>query len=135
MGDGMDNEFMVNFGNIIKKSRQKLGMTQAELGQKVDRPQSSIARLESGQLGDTHFGFIIDLAKALDMRAEDLVATAFGREAHAGAKKTLYRSEILQGIKEQLQESDPLTRKLIGDLFSQLTDWIKEVPKVPEHKK
>ncbi len=28
----MDSEFMVNFGKIIKKSRQKLGLTQAELG-------------------------------------------------------------------------------------------------------
>jgi predicted transcriptional regulator len=76
----MNSDFMVNFGNIIKKSRQKLGITQAELGQKVDRPQSSIARLESGQLGDTHFGFILDLAQALDMPAENLVAAAFGRE-------------------------------------------------------
>ena len=130
----MDSEFMLNFGNMIKKSRQKLGMTQAELGQKVDRPQSSIARLESGQLGDTHFGFIIDLANALDMRAEDIVATAFGRDARTGVEKA-DRSEILRGIKQRLDEADPLTRKLVGDLFSQLTDWIKEVPEVPEHKK
>lgn len=131
----MNSDFMVNFGNIIKRSRQKLGMTQAELGQKVERPQSSIARLESGQLGDTHFGFILDLAKALEMPAENLVAAAFGRETQFHGKKTMDKSEILGSIKQQLQEVDPLTRKLIVDLFSQLTDWIKEVPEVPELKK
>lgn len=130
----MDSEFMVNFGNIIKKSRQRLGMTQAELGKKVERPQSSIARLESGQLGDTHFGFIVDLANALDMQAENLVAAAFGREARRFGEEPLDKSEILQVIKRQLQEADPLTRKLIGDLFSELRDWIKEVPMVPELK-
>jgi transcriptional regulator with XRE-family HTH domain len=126
----MDNDFMINFGAIIKKSRQKQGMTQAELGQKVDRPQSSIARLESGQLGDTHFGFIIDLAKALDMPAENLVAAAFGRDLQQNEKTPLDKSEILQAIKLQLQESDPRTYKLVRDLFSQLTDWIKEVGQV-----
>lgn len=131
----MNSDFMVNFGNIIKKSRQKLGITQAELGQKVDRPQSSIARLESGQLGDTHFGFILDLAKALGMPAETLVAAAFGREMRLAGKKALDKSEVLESIKQQLQETNPLTRKLIADLFSELTDWIKEVPKVPELKK
>lgn len=130
----MNNEFMINFGNILKRSRQKLGITQAELGQKVDRPQSSIARLESGQLGDTHFGFILDLANALDMPAENLVAAAFGREIELSQKQKIDKSEILDNIKQQLQEADPLTRKLIFDLFSQLTDWIKEVPKVPELK-
>lgn len=131
----MNSDFMVNFGNIIKRSRQKLGMTQAELGQKVERPQSSIARLESGQLGDTHFGFILDLAKALEMPAENLVAAAFGRDMQIAGKKAMDRNGILESIKHQLQEVDPLTRKLIVDLFSQLTDWIKEVPKVPELKK
>jgi transcriptional regulator with XRE-family HTH domain len=131
----MNSDFMVNFGNIIKRSRQKLGMTQAELGQKVERPQSSIARLESGQLGDTHFGFILDLAQALEMPPENLVAAAFGRDMQIAGKKTMDRSGILESIKQQLQEVDPLTRKLIVDLFSQLTDWIKEVPKVPELKK
>lgn len=131
----MDNDFMINFGAIIKKSRQKLGITQAELGQKVDRPQSSIARLESGQLGDTHFGFIIDLAKALDMPAENLVAAAFGRELQRTEKAPLDKSELLQSLKLQIQETDPRTYKLVRDLFSQLADWIKEVPKVPKLKK
>lgn len=131
----MNDEFMVNLGSVIKRSRQRLGITQAELGQKVDRPQSSIARLESGQLGDTHFGFILDLANALDMPAENLVAAAFGREMEFAGKQTADKAEILKNIKRQLQEADPLTKKLVIDLFSQLTDWIKEVPKVPELKK
>ena len=58
----MDTYFMVNLDNIVNKSRRNIGITQAE---QVQCPQSSIARLESGQLGDTHFGFIVDLAKAL----------------------------------------------------------------------
>lgn len=126
---------MVKFGNIIKRTRQKLGMTQAELGEKVNRPQSSIARLESGQLGDTHFGFIIDIANALDMRAEDLVASAFGRDIPRDEKKSKDKNVILNRIKNQLNDTDPSTQKLLGDLFSQLSDWIKEVPEVPEHKK
>lgn len=131
----MTNDFMINLGIVVKKSRQNLGMTQADLGAKVDRPQSSIARLESGQLGDTHFGFIIDLATALNMDVEDLIAATFGRKIPSKPKALADKSELLQKIKNQLRETDPLTRKLIGDLFFELTNWIKEVPKVPEIKK
>ena len=130
----MDSNFMINLGYVVKKSRQKLGITQAELGEKVDRPQSSIARLESGHLGDTHFGFIIDLANALKMPVEDLVATTFGRKPIFTSKSKADRSELLQKIQMQIRETDPLTRKIIGDLFFELTNWIKEVPKVPASK-
>ncbi len=83
----MNSDFMVNFGNIIKRSRQKLGITQAELGHKVDRPQSSIARLESGQLGDTHFGFILDFSKSFRYaNFEYLVAAAFGKRNAAATR-------------------------------------------------
>ena len=121
----------ISTGDIFRDAIKR----ETELGKKVDRPQSSIARVESGLLGDTHFGFIIDLATALDMRAEDLVAAAFGRENQPTKGKAISKSEILEKIKRQLSEAEPLTRKLINDLFSQLSDWIKEVPEVPPLKK
>jgi len=131
----MSSDFMVNFGNLIKRSRQKLGLTQAELGEKIGRPQSSIARLESGLLGDTHFGFIIELASALNIRAEDLVAQAMGRDNPPLSKKDIDKSKDLQRIKSRLKDTDPVTRKLVNDLFAELADWIKEAPKMPESKK
>jgi len=131
----MNEDFMINIGNIVKRIRKKSGMTQTDLGEKIDRPQSSIARLESGQLGDTHFGFIISLANALGIQVEDLVAKAFGRETSSPSDAKTSPSQALQGIKQQIVEADPLTRKQMAEMFHQLSKWIKEVPEVPELKK
>ena len=131
----MDTDFMENLGNIVKRTRKNLGMTQTDLGNKIDRPQSSIARLESGQLGDTHFGFILVLADALDMKVEDLVAKAFGREASSSKKRKQEPSEALQEIKKQIVDADPLARKQMIQMFDTFSQWIREVPEVPEHKK
>jgi hypothetical protein len=69
------------------------------------------------------------------MHAEDLVASAFGRDIPREENKSRDKSIILERIKNQLNDTDPSTQKLLGDLFSQLSDWIKEVPEVPKLKK
>jgi DNA-binding XRE family transcriptional regulator len=53
--------------NLIELRRQK-GLTQAELAEQVGTHQSSISRLEHGQLGS--FEFLRRVAEALDARVE-----------------------------------------------------------------
>lgn len=131
----MDSAFMVTLGLVVRNKRKELALTQADLGQKVDRPQSSIARLESGQLGDTHFGFVVDLANALNMKVEELVAKSFGRDFPVQPDHSTDKSEVLNNLKFQLLQMDPITHKMLASIFEQLSEWIKEVPGVPEYKK
>lgn len=69
------------------------------------------------------------------MPAENLVAAAFGRELQRIEKVPLDKSELLQSIKLQIQETGPRTYKLVRDLFSQLADWIKRGAKGARVKK
>ena len=128
----MDLEFMQRLGEIVKNIRKNNEMTQAELGEKVNRPQSSIARLESGQLGDTHFGFIIDLANALNVPVEELVARSFGRSF--APRQDAKKNQSLESLRVRLEETDPQSKRVLTDVFNSLIDLIKEVPKVPAGK-
>lgn len=133
----MEANFMQRLGDAVKLRRNQLGMTQLQLGEKIGRPQSSIARLEAAQLGDAHFGFIFDISKALDTPAEMLVAYALGREFNleGSEKTTVSKNNVLDAIKVRMDNLDSSAKRVVIDLFSELTAWITEVPKVPEGKK
>ena len=119
---------MEPLGYVIKNARKQLGLTQGELGEKVNRPQSSIARLEVGTLGDTHFSFIMDLAAALEMPPEVLVAKALGREIVPWTENPT-KSQAFEALKGAIEASDPRTKRMIHDVLSKLTAWVEEEPK------
>jgi DNA-binding XRE family transcriptional regulator len=53
----------------LMKLREEAGLTQAELAEKVGKPQSTIARIESGRSNIT-MATIIDIAYALGKKVE-----------------------------------------------------------------
>jgi transcriptional regulator with XRE-family HTH domain len=58
---------------ILVKARKAAGMTQAELADKLGKPQQFISRLESGQRRIDLLEFIM-LARALDLEPRTLLA-------------------------------------------------------------
>lgn len=52
------------FARLVAKLRQKLGLTQAELGTKIGAPQSYVARFESG-MHDIRLSRFLELIRVL----------------------------------------------------------------------
>ncbi len=57
----------------IKKYRNKLGLTQEALARKADISYNTIIKLESGGIGDPRMETLKKLAKALEVKIDDLV--------------------------------------------------------------
>jgi len=79
MTDAERKEYLIAFGKRVKYYREKLGLTQKELGIKagyVDgtNPASSIYKIENGQIDVTQ-SKCADLAKALQIEPYDLIVS------------------------------------------------------------
>lgn len=79
MTDAERKEYLISFGKRVKFYREKLGLTQKELGIKagyVDgtNPASSIYKIENGQIDVTQ-SKCADLAKALQIEPYDLIVS------------------------------------------------------------
>jgi transcriptional regulator with XRE-family HTH domain len=59
---------------LLRDARERAGLTQAELAQRLGRPQSFVAKVEGGERRLDLIEFIA-LAKALDARPADIVRT------------------------------------------------------------
>lgn len=66
------NEAGLIFGGVIKKHRQRLGISQEELAHRADVDRTFVSRLERGVRQPT-ITTLIQLAKALEVTAAELV--------------------------------------------------------------
>lgn len=79
MTENERKQYLLNFGRRVKYYREKLGMTQKELGKKagyVDgtNPASSIYKIESGQM-DISQTKVAEIAQALHVEPYDLIVS------------------------------------------------------------
>ena len=72
-------EFLKNLGSVIRQTRKEKGLTQGELGSQLGKPQSTIARLESAGVNDTHIGS----TKAQEPASADDIAGRWEKIAYA----------------------------------------------------
>lgn len=71
-------EFLKNLGSAIRQVRKENGLTQGELGSRLGKPQSTIARLESAVVNDTHIGLIFDICEVLEIDITQVIFSAVG---------------------------------------------------------
>lgn len=66
----MDNfdQFMDKVFEALKEKRQSLGISQGEMSSRMGKPQSSIARLESGNIREPRISTFYQAAKALGIK-------------------------------------------------------------------
>ena len=57
---------------VLRETRQKKGLTQADLAARLTRPQSYVAKIEGGERRLDVVEFL-DVAVAMDMRPADLI--------------------------------------------------------------
>lgn len=68
----MDYRLDRTFGGVVKKKREELAMSQADLARKLGCPQSNVSRLESG-LRSPNLRELVGLAAALNTPLSDLL--------------------------------------------------------------
>jgi transcriptional regulator with XRE-family HTH domain len=70
------------FGNRVRELRQKRGLTQVDLSQRLDLPQSRISEIESG-LRAPNLVTILRLAVALECKPSALISVFDGPDLRA----------------------------------------------------
>jgi len=70
----MDERQAKEFGALLRKRRQKLGLSTRELAKKADIPQPTILRLEQGRFAAPRPDKLARLADVLDLNLSDLYA-------------------------------------------------------------
>lgn len=68
----MDSSLDRTFGGVVRKKREELRLSQADLARKLGCPQSNVSRLESG-LRSPNLRELVGLATALDTPLSDLL--------------------------------------------------------------
>lgn len=70
-------------GGRIRRLRKRAGLTQAELGQLVDRTQGWVSQVESGQIDVDSLVLIQQLARALRAHPTDIAGPSYGMRTDA----------------------------------------------------
>lgn len=67
----------MGLSQAIKQARKTAGLTQSQLGERVEATQASVSFWETGK-ATPPWAAILKIAKACDLTAEELVALAVG---------------------------------------------------------
>lgn len=110
-----DFENLLNrVGNNIRRLRKLNELTQVELAEKTNRPQSSIARIESATSGDATISLIYDMCNTLGVSLSDIFATAEGKNMKPSKIKLNTKWERVRAKVDELSETD---RTWIADII------------------
>lgn len=110
--------FLQRVGENIKRLRKIKELTQAALAEKTNRPQSSIARVETAAYEDASLSILYQLSNALGMSLSDLIAIAEG-------KKTSQKSQNTK--KQKFETKWERTKTRVDRLNEAERDWIADL--------
>lgn len=64
-------DFFKSLGETLKRKRVEAGLTQRQLGEQTGKPQSAIARIESGGNADVHLRVLYELLAAMKVEMDE----------------------------------------------------------------
>jgi transcriptional regulator with XRE-family HTH domain len=64
-------DFFKSLGETLKRKRVEAGLTQRQLGEQTGKPQSAIARIESGGNADVHLRVLYELLDAMKVGMDE----------------------------------------------------------------
>lgn len=98
-------------GSTLRKFREERGWSQAQLAMKAGVPRSNISLIELGRLANPRADVLLNLAKALNIRVEELYqAAGYIKEA-----KVERRMETAEEILEKLKVAQPISVPVYGE--------------------
>ena len=62
----------INLGKHIRTTRLKTGISQAELGARIGKDDTSISRLENGKVNPT-YTYLLEIAQGLEISISELL--------------------------------------------------------------
>ncbi len=95
-----EQDYEIFFSSVLEKLKEKRkekGLTQGDLGKLIGKPQSAVARFESGAIKDPGFSMIYNVCKALEIRPGELLDSYF---TDLSDSKKLALKKIIQAISE-----------------------------------
>lgn len=91
MRDIQFKDFLVALGQTIKQLRKEKGLTQGVIADRIDKPQSTIARFESPGTNDCHLSLVFHLCQAIEA---DIPTVMMQTLAQLGSQKRIREGDI-----------------------------------------
>ena len=111
----------MELGEKIRNARLAKKLTQEELGKLVGVQKSAIAKYENGRVVNIKIRTMQKLAKALDIRGEDLIIESNPEEADELNAKVLLDMELMDAI-ELYYTLSAEKQKMIRDLIRSMAE-------------
>ena len=121
-----DKDFETFFETVlekIKEKRKEKGLTQGQLGELIEKPQSAVARFESGGVKDPGISMIFIICRALGISPGEVLDPVFAEyKAENSDEKTL--GSDLTRLMKQIDQLPPAKRAKIQKSFSEILSLI-----------
>ena len=111
MSDVNTDKIVEKLALLAKQKRKELKLTQGVIGERMGKPQSTVARFESGNVKDPHISLILQIADALGINPGDFINEAYeqagsGLSTKEKAEKQLQDLTVwLEGLNDSQKES------------------------------
>lgn len=110
-------KFLAELGSALKRVRKEKGLTQSELGDEANKPQSTIGRIEVANISDIHLRVVYEIAGALGVRLSDLVIEAENKLALSTLAKPSKDNRGWESIKKQIDLFSNEDKKWLAGLI------------------
>ncbi len=111
-----------NLGSTLKQLRTEKGITQVELGKLASKPQSTIARVESGMVPDVALRVVYEFVDAMDVSLTELFSILEKKKVPETTKTASTQNKKLDTIIRRIHAMDEDTRNWILKLFEFIID-------------
>ncbi len=127
----LDNfeKFMDRVFEGIREKRLELGVSQGELSVRMGKPQSSIARLESGGVRDPRISMFYQAAKALGVNPAEILGWAFDQAESQSVGQDPEKDWRIQKIKNRLDLLDREKKDQVAEIIERILKLLERTDK------
>ena len=112
--------FYRDLGPTLKRIRMEKKITQVELGALSGKPQSSIARLESGAVPDVTLRVLYELLAAMGVSLTEVVSELEGKKIPEIPKSHSAQTKKWESINKQIEAMDDKSRNWALQIFENI---------------
>ncbi|MFR6533297.1 MAG: helix-turn-helix domain-containing protein [Staphylococcus simulans] len=115
------------FSKRMKQSREKQGMTLAELGRKIGKTEATVQRYESGNIKNLKNDTIESIAKALNVNPAFLMGWVDGDNKKEDVSVSLYQ-DIIENLDDLKENNAPLVNDFIEEIIKEQNNKSTLIP-------
>ena len=117
MADIDTDKIVEKLALLAKQKRKELKLTQGVIGDRIGKPQSTVARFESGNVKDPHISLILQIADALGINPGDFINEAF-EQAGSGLSSKEKVDKQLDDLTAWLEGLNPSQKESVTSLIT-----------------